>query len=208
MSKIHPFNLKQAKAIIRQYGHVYLHGDGNMFFAEEASKFRRTFSNPDQPEATIWIKFTSETEVPDTIEEAERLMENNKKRQAKEDIEKKKTGAEVVGFDMDELPEHLQPRKKAADTDGPTLEDLQKTHADLLEKDSFLTSKEQSLRNQAAHIDNKNAAISDAEKEIQEKTAALDTKANELIAIENKLRQMEEDLNKKAAELAKKAPKS
>lgn len=206
MSKLHLFNFKQAKAVIRQYGHVYLHGDGNMFVTEEASKFRRTFSNPDQPEATIWIKFTSESEVPDTIEEAERLMEANKKRQAKEDIEKKKTGADVIGFDMDELPEHLQPKVKA-DEDGPTLEDLQKTHADLLKKDNFLADKETALRSKAEHIDNRDAALSDAEKEIKEKTAALDTKATELGAIETKLRQMEEDLNKRAAELSKKAQK-
>lgn len=205
MSKIHPFNLKQAKAIIRQYGHVYLHGDGNMFVAEEASKFRRTFSNPDQEEATLWIKLDSEGQVPDTIEETIRLMEANKKKHKTEEINKKKTGAEVIGFDMDELPEHLQPRAKKED--GPTLEDLERTHADLRAKDSFLQGKESELRNKAAHLDNKDANISDAAKEIELKSKALEDKAGELAGIETRLREMEADLNKKAAELAKKAPK-
>lgn len=208
MSKLHPFNLKQAKAIIRQYGHVYLHGDGNMFVAEEASKFRRTFSNPDQEEATIWIKFDSEGQVPDTIEEAIRLMEINKKKHKTEEINKKKTGAEVVGFDMDELPEHLQPREKKEDKDsGPSLEELERTHADLLNKDQALRDKESDLRYKNTQLDNKEASLSDAQKEIELKSAALADKATELKGIEDKLRQMEEDLNKKAADLAKKAPK-
>lgn len=205
MSKLHPFNLKQAKAIIRQYGHVYLHGDGNMFVAEEASKFRRTFSNPDQEEATLWIKFDSEGQVPDTIEEAIRLMEINKKKHKTEEINKKRTGAEVVGFDMDELPEHLQPREKKED--GPSLEDLERTHADLLNKDKALQSKEAELRRVSDHLDGKNASISDAEKEISLRSKALEDRAAELKDIEDKLREKEEDLNKKATALAKKEPK-
>ena len=76
--KTHPNNIPQIKAHIKAVGATYFHGDGNLYAADEDNQLHSdnnvTYSNPKQEEAKYRVKFTSVSQVPDTVEELNEML--------------------------------------------------------------------------------------------------------------------------------------
>ena len=79
--KLHKNNLPQIKGVVAAFGVCYVHGDGNLYESQEASDFRKDFTNPDSDEATYRAKFEKGDKIPDTIEELQTLMMKNRNKE-------------------------------------------------------------------------------------------------------------------------------
>jgi hypothetical protein len=71
------------RATLDQLGPCWLHGDGNIYLANEegirSSETRKEFSNERQSEATYRVKFNNSSELPGTVEELHALLEKSKR---------------------------------------------------------------------------------------------------------------------------------
>lgn len=81
--KTHKNHIPQLKAHIKQHGATYFHGDGNIYRAgtedlKRHSDNNATYSNQNQEEAKYRVLLTSADQVPDTVEELNKLLLNAK----------------------------------------------------------------------------------------------------------------------------------
>lgn len=204
MSRLHQHNLKQAAAILAAYGVCFLHGDGNMFITDEASNFRQEYSNPDAEESKQRLVLRAGDRVPETVEEAERLMAANTRREKQIKKEKDKASSQkvtTIAVDIDK-PAIAQPE------DLPTKDQVIKAHQSVLEQAAFLDSKQEGLNDREKQLDQQMlAAAAKIKTQTDQATAALQQKADALKAQQESMDARAAELDAKEKALAKKNPK-
>lgn len=92
MLRVHKNNIPQIKASIKAFGFVWFHGDGNMYNDDQLSKDAVTFYNPKQEECSYRVKFTDINQVPSSVEDLVKKLQEAK---AKEMMESRKPSQEV-----------------------------------------------------------------------------------------------------------------
>jgi hypothetical protein len=89
--KTHKENIPQIHAVIDTFKECYFHGCGNMYDNKVDSDFRKDFSNPGHnntaPASAYRVHFTDKSEVPDTVEKLNALLQGSF---AKEQVEASK----------------------------------------------------------------------------------------------------------------------
>ena len=89
--KTHIENIPQIHAVIDTFKECYFHGCGNMYDNKVDSDFRKDFSNPGHnntaPASAYRVHFTDKSEVPDTVEKLNALLQGSF---AKEQVEASK----------------------------------------------------------------------------------------------------------------------
>lgn len=99
-------NLIHARAVIRQYGKCYLHGDGNIYINLEDSGFRKDFTNPNAdgtpPAAAYVLCFTSIDQVPTTVQACEEAFLKAKNQEQRDNANKAKSIPLVKTFEINE----------------------------------------------------------------------------------------------------------
>ena len=175
MNRCNEANLEHARETVEQFGECWLHGDGNVYHTEAASKFQRTFSNPNNMHAKSWAHFRSVAQIPETPEELLPIfMGNRVKDEQDAGKEQNKNTNEPVVIKSKKLPPVIA---------KISTEDLLKTAAGLTEKESFLSSREDILDQTEIQLEQKNKSLA---------------------KMEARLKQMEQDLATREAALKKK----
>ena len=113
--KLHPFNLKHLKAVVKQYGQAWIHGDGNIYHTEKLSNDAQQFVNTPFSAPSYRVKFTLHDKLPTSVEELERALQEGKTKEIKD--EKKQVEAKklpIVQIEDDEEEETVineQPKR-------------------------------------------------------------------------------------------------
>lgn len=187
MYGIHPKNIVQLKAAVAAFGSVWFHGDGNMFLKKSDSDFRQEFSNPDSENSKVRANFTSGDHIPDTPEELGKILMAASQREAAIKKQKDKAGN---GITVLKVPGAETPTRSAGAPveDGPTAEQLQRTHADLQIKSSTLAQRETEFTSQAEQVKqqliDKANQLGSKETEINQRLADLEAREAALKAKE------------------------
>ena len=114
--KLHQNCLPQIKAVLKEYGVCYIHGDGNLYITQEKSDFRKDFSNPSNEESTYRVKFVTGDKIPGNVEELQKMMLENRN----QEILKERTNvytSNVKTFTVE--PEEVEPEEVEATEDKP-----------------------------------------------------------------------------------------
>lgn len=186
--RTHAYNIPQIRAIIREHGQCWFHGDGNCYDNEMDSRNHRDFVNPKQEEAKYRICFKSESMLPtfvngETKEETEKLNDKSveslnemlmKSKNAEIREERKETatkGVKTVSLTDDMQPKgRTAPQPEPLEDDGPTAEDLLKTAEDQ-------EKRQKALDDRSAKLDRQIKELQDRQAELDKKAAELDKKA-------------------------------
>lgn len=79
--RTHQKNLAQIKAAIRAFNVAYFHGDGNIYTELAKSDHHKNFTNPDREEAGYRLKFTDVNEVPNSVEQLNKMLMDSKNKE-------------------------------------------------------------------------------------------------------------------------------
>jgi hypothetical protein len=103
MFKTHKNNIHGIKGAVKHYGKIYFHGDGNIYHQKEDSDFAKDFSNNSDDAKTYRVCFTKGDDIPDTVEELNKML---MKAKAKDIVESQqpKEATSVPTFSVD-IPE-------------------------------------------------------------------------------------------------------
>lgn len=116
-------NLIHARAVIRQYGKCFLHGDGNIYIKPEDSGFRKDFTNPNAdgtPSASSYVlELSSLDQVPTSVKVCEEAFLRAKNKEQRDNANKVKVVGLVSTFSIDESDEEGIDPEENEDTFKP-----------------------------------------------------------------------------------------
>jgi macrodomain Ter protein organizer (MatP/YcbG family) len=111
--KLHPFNLKHLKAVVKQYGAAWIHGDGNIYHTEKLSNDAQQFVNTQFSSPTYRVKYTLHDTLPTTIEELEKALQDSKTKEIKNEKKQVETKAlPIVQIEDDEVETVIEEKAK------------------------------------------------------------------------------------------------
>jgi hypothetical protein len=111
--KLHPFNLKHLKAVVKQYGAAWIHGDGNIYHTEKLSNDAQQFVNTQFSPPTYRVKYILHDELPKTIEELEKALQDSKTMEIKDEKKQVETKAlPIVQIEDDEVETVIEEKAK------------------------------------------------------------------------------------------------
>jgi hypothetical protein len=112
-------NIPQIKATIKAYSECWFHGCGNIYAEQSASDFRQKFTNPNSEESTYRIHFTSINQVPDTVEQLNKMLMTSRSQEiVKEKMPKASQTIKTISVEQDEAP-IKKGKEKAQKTEEP-----------------------------------------------------------------------------------------